>query len=75
MEEILMEHANVAECAVIPVKDEVKGQVPVGLVVCALGTSSEDYDTLKSDLIKLVRKELGPVASFKKVGIVKALRE
>ena len=73
MEEILMEHHDVADCAVIPVNDKIKGQVPVGLVVCNSGTSSEEHDRIKSDLVQLVREQLGPVASFKTVGVVKGL--
>lgn len=73
MEEILMEHAKVADCAVIGVDDKIKGQVPVGFVVCIAGTQEEDHDQIREELIQLVRDEMGPVASFKKVGIVKAL--
>jgi propionyl-CoA synthetase len=73
MEEILMTHPKVADCAVIPVDDDIKGQVPVGLVVCNAGTAEDEYDQIREELIKLVREVLGPVASFKKVGIVKQL--
>lgn len=72
LEEIVQSHAEVAECAVIPVKDDIKGEVPVGFVVVNQGSSME-HDRLKDELIKLVRNELGPVASFKKVAIVKKL--
>lgn len=71
MEEILMEHPDVADCAVIGVEDDVKGQVPVGFVTLIAGAG--DHDSIRSDLIQSVRDTLGPVASFKKVGIVKAL--
>lgn len=73
IEEILMKHPNVADCAVFPVHDEIKGQVPVGLVVCKAGTDEKEHKQIREELILLVREELGPVASFKKVGIVKAL--
>lgn len=72
MEEILMQHSDVADCAVIAVKDDLKGQVPVGFVV-TISSSTKDHDELCSELIQLVRDDLGPVASFKKVGVVKAL--
>jgi propionyl-CoA synthetase len=72
MEEILMQHSDVADCAVIGVKDDLKGQVPVGFVV-TISSSTMDHDELCSELIQLVRDDLGPVASFKKVGVVKAL--
>ena len=73
MEEILMEHDSVADCAVVPVNDAIKGQVPVGFVVCNAGTNAEDHDRIKSELIQLVRDGLGPVASFRTVGIVDRL--
>jgi propionyl-CoA synthetase len=73
MEEILMEHPTVADCAVIAVNDEIKGQVPVGLVVCVTGTKEEEYERIRDELVGLVREEMGPIASFKKVGIVKGL--
>jgi propionyl-CoA synthetase len=72
MEEILMDHAEVADCAVIPVKDELKGQIPVGFVIVNAG-SNIDHATLQLELIERVRNELGPVAAFKKVAVVKAL--
>jgi propionyl-CoA synthetase len=68
-----MEHPKVADCAVIPVHDEVKGQVPVGFVICNAGTDKEEHEKIREELILLVREEMGPIASFKKVGIVKAL--
>lgn len=72
MEEILMEHSDVADCAVIGVKDSVKGEVPIGFVVTIAGSTKDPQDVSK-ELIQLVREELGPVASFKKVSVVKAL--
>lgn len=72
MEEILMDHPDVADCAVIPVKDDLKGQVPVGFVIVNSG-SDIDHSTLQKELVESVRNEIGPVASFKKVAVVKAL--
>ena len=72
MEEILMQHSDVADCAVIGVKDDLKGEVPVGFVVTIAGSTKDD-DVLCDELIQLVRDDLGPVASFKKVAVVKAL--
>lgn len=72
MEEILMEHSDVADCAVIGVKDDLKGEVPIGFVVTIAG-STKDTQVLRDELIQLVRDNLGPVASFKKVAVVKAL--
>lgn len=72
IEEILMEHPEVADCAVFPVKDAVKGEVPIGLVVLNKG-STIDHAKLKEDLIRGVRDTLGPVASFKTAAAVQAL--
>ena len=72
MEEILMAHPDVADCAVIGVNDDIKGQVPVGFVVL-ISRSEKDHGEICSELIQSVRETLGPVAAFKKVGVVKAL--
>jgi propionyl-CoA synthetase len=70
MEEILLEHPKIAECAVIPVKDKIKGQLPFGFVVCSKGTDPVEYDKICKDLVKMVRDVLGPVAAFKNVTII-----
>ena len=72
LEEVLAAHADVAECAVIGVADEMKGEVPLGLVVLkrGVGTSPEDIIT---ELIRLVREKIGPIASFKVAIIVDRL--
>jgi propionyl-CoA synthetase len=67
-----MDHADVADCAVFPMKDDVKGEVPVGLVVVNKGSTIAE-EQLRKELILLVRDKLGPVAAFKKVGSVRAL--
>lgn len=72
MEECLMDHPEVAECAVFPMKDDLRGELPVGLVVLNKGSTIEEGQ-LRKELVALVREELGPVASFKKVTSVKAL--
>jgi propionyl-CoA synthetase len=72
MEEILMDHPEVADCAVIGAKDELKGEVPVGFVIVNAG-SQIDPAQLEKELVESVREYLGPVASFKKVAVVKAL--
>ena len=72
IEEILMEHEEVADCAVFAVNDKVKGQIPVGLVVTNKG-SIIDAQQLKVELVQKVRECLGPVAAFKKVMAVRAL--
>jgi propionyl-CoA synthetase len=73
MEEILLEHPSVADCAVIPVKDKIKGQLPFGYVVCSKGTQPEKYDQICKELVGLMREELGPVAAFKNVCVVQGL--
>ncbi|PQZ88624.1 propionyl-CoA synthetase [Arthrobacter sp. MYb227] len=72
MEQILGAHRAVAECAVIGVVDELKGQRPSGYVVLKSGASS-DEETLSRELIAMVRKHIGPVADFREVRIVEAL--
>jgi propionyl-CoA synthetase len=72
MEAVLAKHPAVAECAVIGVKDELKGQVPRGLVVLKAG-ASVDEAALEAELIAAVRTEIGPLAVFKKVDVVAGL--
>jgi len=69
MEEILTGHPDVAECAVIGVKDALKGQVPVGLVVLNAGTQRADAEVI-AELVRRVRDALGPVAAFKQACVV-----
>jgi len=70
IEAVLAAHPAVAECAVIGVADELKGQVPRGLVVLKAGASEEG---LAKELIAAVRENIGAVASFKFVDVVPAL--
>jgi propionyl-CoA synthetase len=70
IEAVLATHPAVAECAVIGVADEIKGQVPRGLVVLKAGASD---DGLSAALVAAVRDEIGAVASFKMVDVVAAL--
>jgi propionyl-CoA synthetase len=72
MEEVLASHPAVAECAVIGVADSLKGQVPRGFVVLKAGVSV-DESALASELIAMVRDQVGAVASFKDVAVVPAL--
>jgi propionyl-CoA synthetase len=64
MEEVLASHPAVAECAVIGVKDAIKGEVPCGLVVLKSGVS-EAPAQVERELTALVRDKIGPVAAFK----------
>ncbi|MCC7504717.1 MAG: propionyl-CoA synthetase [Saprospiraceae bacterium] len=72
MEEIVASHPAVAECAVIGIADELKGQVPVGYVVLKSGANTEEHQ-LEADLIKMVRDKLGAVACFRSARVVKRL--
>src|SRR4029450_6159602 len=72
MEAVLATHPSVAECAVIGVHDELKGQVPVGLVVLKAGVE-QDPEALRAELVAMVRDQVGAVASFKEVVVVDRL--
>lgn len=64
MEEVLASHPDVAECAVIGIHDDMKGQIPCGFVVLKAGVA-KDAETLEKELVKLVRDKIGAVAAFK----------
>ncbi len=72
MEEIIATHPAVAECAVIGVADELKGQMPLGLVVVKDGVDADPAE-LERELVALVRGEIGAVASFKRAIVVPRL--
>ena len=64
MEEVLANHPDVAECAVIGVADDLKGQVPLGFLVLNAGVERETGD-IESEVVDMIRRDIGPVASFK----------
>jgi propionyl-CoA synthetase len=64
MEEVLASHPAVAECAVIGIADALKGEAPCGFVVLKAGVSTSPAE-IESDLVRLVRERIGPVAAFK----------
>jgi propionyl-CoA synthetase len=72
MEELIGSHAAVAECAVVGVDDELRGQVPVGFVVLKDGVNLNE-EQMEQELIKLIRNEIGAVAYFRQVAIVSRL--
>lgn len=72
MEEVLANHPDVAECAVLGVEDELKGQVPIGFLVLNAGVM-RDHDEIIKEVIQMVRDRIGPVASFKTAAVVKRL--
>ena len=72
IEEVLASHANVAECAVIGAKDELRGQIPIGFVVLNAGCNQTSVKVI-NECVKLVRNKIGPVAAFKLATVVKQL--
>jgi propionyl-CoA synthetase len=72
MEEVLAGHPDVAECAVVGVADDIKGEVPVGFVVTKAGVTKADRDLMK-ELVERIRQQIGPVAAFKTALVVKRL--
>ena len=72
MEEVLADHPDVAECAVLGVEDALKGQVPVGFLVLNAGVERDPEEIIK-EVVQSVRDRIGPVASFKTATVVKRL--
>jgi len=72
MEEVLSSHPDVAECAVLGVEDDLKGQVPLGFVVLKAVVTRDRGEIIK-EVIQMVRDRIGPVASFKIATVVKRL--
>jgi propionyl-CoA synthetase len=72
MEEVLAAHPDVAECAVIGAADALKGQVPLGFLVLKAGVA-RDEAAIVSEVVKLVRERIGPVAAFHTATVVKRL--
>lgn len=72
MEEIVASHHSVAECAVIGINDELKGQIPLALVVAKTGEDIEHFQ-LQHEVVQLVREQIGAVASLRDVVLVQRL--
>jgi len=72
MEEVLSSHQSVAECAVIGVADQLKGQVPLGFLVLKAGVK-KSHDEVVKEVVALVREKIGPVADFKRAVVVERL--
>ncbi len=64
MEEVLAAHPDVAECAVLGVRDELKGEVPCGFLVLKAGVT-RPHSEIEKEVVALVRERIGPVAAFK----------
>ncbi|MBW4710407.1 propionyl-CoA synthetase [Roseobacter sp. YSTF-M11] len=72
MEEVLASHPDVAECAVVGVSDQLKGQSPLGLVCLTTGVN-RPHSEITAECVKLVREKIGPVAAFKNALVVDRL--
>ena len=72
MEEVLAAHRDVAECAVIGVADDIKGQIPFGFLVLKAGVDRPHGDIV-AEVVQLVRDRIGPVAAFKSAVVVERL--
>jgi len=72
MEEILASHPDVAECAVLGIKDSLKGEVPCGFLVLKSGAARSAKE-VESDVVGMVRDKIGPVAAFKRAVTVPRL--
>ena len=72
MEEVLAGHKDVAECAVIGVADELKGQLPLGFI-CLSGGVNRPHEEIEQECVARVRNEIGPVAAFKLCKVVERL--
>jgi propionyl-CoA synthetase len=72
MEEVLANHPDVAECAVIGVSDTLKGQLPVGLLCLTTGVN-RPHEEIIAECVKMMRDQIGPVAAFKLAVVVQRL--
>jgi len=72
LEEVLCSHPSVAECAVIGTADQLKGEIPLGMVVLKAGVNRPDDQVIR-EIVQLVRDKIGPVAAFKQAIVVKRL--
>jgi len=72
MEEVLADHPDVAECAVLGVEDSLKGQIPVGFLVLNAGVD-RPHSEITKEVVQMVRDRIGPVAAFKTATVVKRL--
>ena len=72
MEEVLASHPDVAECAVVGVADQLKGEIPLGFIVLKAGVQRAP-EAVVPDLVEMVRERIGPVACFKTATVVQRL--
>jgi propionyl-CoA synthetase len=69
IEEVLASHEDVAECAVIGAADQMKGQLPLGLLVLKAGVEKDEAEIV-AEVVQMVRDQVGPVAVFKKAAVI-----
>jgi len=72
MEEVVSSHPDVAECAVVGIEDQLKGQIPFASVVLKSGVTTTE-ELIEKEIIAKVREKIGAVASLKNVMVVKRL--
>ena len=72
MEEVLAEHQDVAECAVLGITDKLKGQLPIGLLVLKAGVTKK-HEEISKECVQMIREKVGPVAAFKTAIVIKRL--
>jgi len=72
MEEVISQHPDVAECAVLGAADSLKGQVPIGLCVLKAGVDRDSAEIV-AEVVRMIREQVGAVASFKTATVVRRL--
>ncbi|MBZ2167800.1 propionyl-CoA synthetase [Marinobacter sp. F4216] len=72
MEEVLASHPAVAECCVVGAQDELKGQIPIGLVLIK-DSATINHDELEDELVEMVREKIGAIACFRRALVVERL--
>ena len=72
MEEVVASHPAIAECCVVGAHDDMKGQIPVGLVLIKDGATI-DQDELEEELVEMVREKIGAIACFRRAIVVERL--
>jgi propionyl-CoA synthetase len=73
IEEVIARHPDVAECAVVAMNDELKGQLPVGFVVLNSSVDSTSDRGIEAELTQLVRQSIGPIACYRRSYVVSRL--
>src|SRR5262249_22556605 len=73
IEEVLASHPDVAECAVVGVADNLKGQVPLGFLVLKAGVEPARESAILQEVVLMIRERIGPVAAFRTALVVNRL--